>query len=703
MTTAIRRRTAATLCAAALAVTALGAPGEANASADANRSTNSAPPCATTTHTEYATGSSAAAIGWAGNQQAVIACLSGSFVVKNTGRRYGFGVYNGSRTTWTNDDGHLPALVTGFRKDGTRVTITNFGDRVVVGGHPFTVIYSRVSVDNPTRTTVRVAPQASSGLLRLNHASDRVRPGHTVVHDYAVASDRFGGSYAYPGDPALRRAGGYAQHFTHMRRYWTQQLSHLTRIRQLPDRRLIQAYDAGFIDTQITRGGTHLKTGVNGYDMEYSHDVVGILVTMLTQGFHSDGTTTVRDLLLRLRAVVGTQAQYDDGIWKYSWPWAVYLQKTGDTHFVRRHFFRAGPKGAAMEPSIRDSAHAIAKDRTGPGGIIEKTNDIDANGYWTIDDYSALMGLASYRWLAHRIGAMHEYRWASRQYASLLHAVNQTLSATTHRFHLHYLPCSMIESNAKNRCSAPKDANWAAPLLFGRWAWDGYLFGAKIAGPGKRLIDPTYHYGFSRLKGMLPANTYGGYGDTEYSTGYNAGYGEWGLAGRAYRSQAVKGYQFMINRTQSGPYSWWESVSAPAKSAWTGSHPGSGAGASPHAWGAADANLALLASLVTERGNGQLVVGRGVPNRWIAGRTPIRVTNMLIAGGQRLGMRITPHGLHVRLRLTGHAPHGSILFQLPAFLGNIAHAGSGHVDSHTGTVRLTRHTRSVLVTLRHKV
>ncbi|MBE7186853.1 hypothetical protein [Jatrophihabitans endophyticus] len=703
----IRRRVWATLGASALVATALSAPG-ANAAprstraAQAPHAANPAPKCDTTTNTEYATGSSSAAIGWAGNHQAVVACLSGSFVVKDTGRRYGFGVYNDSPTTWTNAHGHLPALVTGFHRNGAHVTITNFGDRDVIGGHVFTVIYSRVAVTNPTAHAVSIDPQPSAGLVALDHHGDSVRPGHTVTHDYAVASDRFDHGYAYPGAAALRHAGGYDRHFAHMRAYWTHQLAQLTRLRRLPDPQLVQAYDTGFVYTQITRGGTHLKTGVNGYDKEYSHDVVGILVAMLTQGFRTDGTTTAQDLLLRLRAVVGSQAQYDDGIWKYSWPWAVYLQKTGNRAFVRQHFFHPGPKGEKKQPSIEHSAHAIAKARTGPHGIIEKTNDIDANGYWTIDDYSALMGLASYRWLAHHIGATHEYHWATRQYASLLHSVNTTLRATVSRLHLHYLPCSMVESNAKNRCSAAKDANWAAPFLFGRWAWDGYLFGAKISGPGARLIDPTYHYGFARLKGKLPANTYGGYGDTEYSTGYNAGYGEWGLAGRRYRSQAIKGYEFMIDHTQSGPYSWWESVSAPKKSAWKGSHPGSGGGSSPHAWGAADANLALLASLVTERGDGQLIVGRGVPNRWIAGHTPIRVTNVPIGGGQRLGIRITPQGRHVRLQLTGHAPHGAILFQLPAFLGNVRGSSAGSVNAHAGTVRLSRHTRSVVVTLRHR-
>ena len=35
---------------------------------------------------------------------------------------------------------------------------------------------------------------------------------------------------------------------------------------------------------------------------------------------------------------------------------------------------------------------------------MEETNDIDANGYWTIDNYEALMGLWAYHWLAQQVG-----------------------------------------------------------------------------------------------------------------------------------------------------------------------------------------------------------------------------------------------------------------------------------------------------------
>ena len=211
--------------------------------------------------------------------------------------------------------------------------------------------------------------------------------------------------------------------------------------------------------------------------------------------------------------------------------WAIYLLKTGDLAFVGANFSTEGPTGAT-EPSIEDSAHAIAADRTGPGGIMHETDDIDSNGLWTIDDFEALMGLAAYRYLAERVGNSTETAWADQQYTSLLAATNHTLDNTISRYRLDYLPCSMVQPNSSNRCRNPEDANWAAPMLFGRWAWDGSLFGARLSGPGIDLIDATYSYGFARLAGRLPANTVGGYPTHYfYSTGYNAGYGSWGLAG----------------------------------------------------------------------------------------------------------------------------------------------------------------------------
>jgi len=662
--------------------------------------------------TIYGTFGDASVLGWTGNTQAVTACLGGSFFVDTspagqgpgsgstapvTGSTYGYGVYDDSPTTWANADGYLPALVTTFGRDGARISITNFGDEVTIGGHAYVAIYSRVAVTNPTGHTLSIDPAASPGLVPLNSAPDAVPPGATVDHDYVVASDRFGHSYAWPSAAALAAAGGFDQHFAHMRAYWNAQLAGIAQIVALPDQRLADAYRTGFIYTQIIRAGDEMKTGASGYDKEFSHDVIGILANLFSQGY----TAGAHGLLDRARYVIGTQTQYDDGVWTYPWIWAIYLLKTGDLSFVKANFDTEGPAGKT-EPSISDTAHLIAADRTGPGGIMEKTNDIDANGYWTIDNYEALTGLATYRWLAEQVGNAAQASWAGSEYSSLLNATSKTLDATISAGHLNYLPCSMTEPNTDNRCANAEDANWAAPYLFGRWAWDGHLFGAPLSGPGISLIDATYDYGFARLAGKLPPDTFGGYPTQYYGTAYNAGYGEWGLASTAHRDQGILSYEFMIDNGQSGPYSWWESQQFPNPgSPWAGTHPEAGNGSSPHAWGMANANLVLLGSLAAQRAGGSLIIGRGVPDGWVASGQVIQVANFPTTGGRHLGLAIRTRGAAVTLTLTGQPAAGPVLFQLPAFVGNIARTSAGTVSEQTGTVTLAPSTRTVTVQLKH--
>jgi hypothetical protein len=703
---------------AGLMLVALGAVPAASTAAAAT-ATAAAPPynCSPNgpagSQTVYGTFGDAGVIGWAGNSQAVTACLGGSFWVDTsgpnggpgsastaavTGTTYGYGVYDDSPTTWTNADGYLPALVTTFHRDGATISITNFGDDVRIGGHAYVVIYSRVAVSNPTGAAIAIDPQPSPGLIPLNKAPNVVPPHATVNHDYAVPSDKFGGSYGYPASSALAAAGGYDKHFAPMRAYWNGQLAKIAQITALPDKSLIDAYKTGFVYTQIIRAGDELKTGANGYDKEFSHDVIGILANLFTQGY----TAGAHGLLDRARYVIGTQTQYDDGVWTYPWIWATYLLKTGDLSFVKAAFATGGPNGST-EPSIKATAHLIAADRTGPGGIMEKTNDIDANGYWTIDNYEALMGLWAYHWLAKQVGSASEASWAASQYSSLLAATNKTLDATISANHLNYLPCSMTEPNTGNRCVNAEDANWAAPFLFGRWAWDGYLFGAPLSGPGISLIDATYRYGFARLAGKLPANTFGGYPTQYYGTAYNAGYGEWGLASQDYRDQGILSYEFMVSNGQSGPYSWWESQQFPNPgSPWSGTHPEAGNGSSPHAWGMANANLVLLDSLAAQRSDGSLVVGRGVPDSWVRGGQVISLADFPTTGGKHTGLTIATSGSTVTLTLSGDKPSGPVLFQLPAFVANIAHASAGTVDNKTGTVTLPPTARSVIVQLRFR-
>jgi hypothetical protein len=670
----------------------------AAAAASAAPSASASPPypCAAT----GGPNADAAAIGWLGNAQGATACLGGSFYVPNgINTEYGFGVYNYTRTSWTNSGGYLPALVTSFTDDGAQVSITNFGDEVTIGGHRYVAIYSRVAVRNPTGRPVTVDPQPTPGLVPLNSASNQVAPGATENHDYVVAEDRFGGTYAWPTASQLAAAGGYAAHFTHMKAFWDGQLAQIAQL-TLPDDQLADAWKAGFAYTQIDRSGNALDTGTNGYHQEYEHDVIGILANLFNEG----DFTGAHALLDEADRVVGTNTQYSDGTWVYPWLWAVYVEKTGDTKFLASRFAKPGPLGATSQPSIETAAHDIAAARTGPGGIIGETNDIDANGYWTSDNYEALLGLAGYEYLARAAGDKTEASWAAAQYDSLLKAVNTTLSATITANHLNYIPCSMVEPNTANRCTNPEDANWAAPGVYFNWAWNAAQLGAPVTAPGggtmAGLIDKTLSYGFGRAAGLLPPSTFGGYpGEGFYSTAYNAAYGAWGLASNNYRDEGILAYEFLIANDQSGPYAWWEGSTSPSTTTpWAGNHPSYGGGSSPHSWGIAMGDLGLLDSLVSQRADGALVVGRGVPGSWLASGRPIAVSDFPAANGRRIGVTITGHGKTVTLSVTGNPP-GSVIFDLPAFVGNIAAASAGTVSDPAGTVTIPASTHSVTVTL----
>ncbi len=705
------RRAAAIACCAILPFAAITTSAAAGAG-PAALGTTTVPPgpnshhdCSFNVNTDAFTGAygTASAIGWAGDHSSVITCLGGTFVVQDGPdgffKQYGFGIYDGQRTTWADAGGYLPEQVTTFRMTtGATVAITEFADELSLGGSPFVAVYARVHVDNPTGTTVNVDPAASPTLVPLDRAQDTVAPHHAVNHDYATVSDRFGASYPWPNAQTLQAAGSFQQHEAHMRAFWISQLTHIAHV-DTPDQELNDAYKSGFITTELTRSGDALNTGVNGYESEFSHDVVGILTNLFTQGEF----TNAHALLTEARNVVGGQAQYVDGLWTYAVPWAIYLMKTGDIGFVEQNFATSGPAGPTQQPSIEASAHAIAADRTGPTGTMEVTNDIDTQGLWTVDDFEALLGLAAYRYIAATIGNATEANWAGQQYESLLQGTDGVLEETITTNHLDYLPCDLTRPNTANRCNNPKDANWTSPFGFSAWAWEAGLLDAPVTGPGATLIDATYDYGFNRLKTLLPPDTTGGFPGDYYSSAYNAAQGSAGLASSAHRDQGIRDFEFMIEHGQSGPWSWWESSSAPdPHSPWVGNgnHPATGQGSSPHAWGIAGSDKVLLDSLVAQRADGSVLLGRGVPPQWLTTGGPIAVTNFPTTGGKRSSFTIDARGTTVSLTIAGAAPSGKVLFELPSFVGNVASTSAGRVAEPTGIVAVAPRVRHVTVTLR---
>lgn len=546
----------------------------------------------------------------------------------------------------------------------------------------YVAVYSRVSIHNPGTQPIQLDPAPTAGLIPLTSNSHVVEPGTTVYHDYVTAVDRFGQSYHWPLEDELLQLGSYDVHFNHMKDYWESKLNKIVKINQLPDERLINAYKAGYIYTHIIKDGYKLNVGENGYDKVYDHDTIGIVAALFTMGDYENAKNFL--------SILPAQLQFDDAKWKYSWPFAIYLLKTGDVDFIRENF-----------EEIKVNTHKIESDRMGPDGIIKVTYAIDSWGNWVVDDMSALMGLLSYKYLAERLGETSEVAWAETQYDSLLNAVNTQLEKTMKDNNINYIPCSMVEPNSMNRCNDPRDANWASMFLFGRWQWDGYLFNGEQNGVILDQIDETYDYGFDQLKDIYPKYNFGGYPHGWFSSSYNAGYGSAALRGEKHRDVGIRAYQFMIDQTMSAPFGWWEGIHAPSDTIpWEGTRPLGGGGSSPHMWGQSVASKVLFDSLISEKIDGTLIIGRGVPSEWADAGQVIDVSDYPIANNKRFGFRTESKGNKITLTLSGDQPDNEILFNLPLFKNNIAAASTGVVDQEKGEVRLSPSTTSVTITLK---
>jgi len=639
-------------------------------------------------HTENAVtnGSDDGVIGWDGDNEAPIVHMDGSFHVGDGKElNLNFGIYNNPSTLkWYNHSGYLPCLVTEFERDGATIKIQNFGDKVILNGNDYVAVYSRVSITNNGVTDIVLDPQASQELIKLTNESFTVPSGATVNHDFVIAADRFGNSYNWPSDDDLINLGSWDQHFSHMEAYWDTKLSGIVDIKQLPDERLINAYKAGYIYTHIIKDGDRLCVGENGYGRLFDHDFIGSAVNLMLLGDHD-----LKPNMDEFQRVLDEgRNQYPDAIWKFAWPYAVYLWKTDDVEYLNDKF-----------QTIKKYTHMISTDRTGPNGTMKMTDDVDSHGHWTIDNQSALMGLASYKYICERLDYTTEAQWAQSEYDSILQATNEMLTETMTNYQLPYIPASVEKPNTQNFCSDPKNANWASMFLFGRWTWDAHLLGINQSGPMIDNIDATYEYGLNRLEGIYSDYNFGNLWNY-YSGGYNAGYASAALRGEKYRTYGIKAYQFMIDELQASPFGFWEGIGYPVKdSPWEGLHPiANNNGSGPHMCGQSTITKILMDSIISEKADGSVIIGRGIPNEWVISGEVTELDNYPLVNNKRMGLKIEGLDGAVRLTLTGDQPSNATL-ELPALVNNIDSVSAGSFDSTKGIVTLPAGITEVTVNL----
>ena len=699
-------------------------------------------------------------IGWEQNVYAPITYLSGSFFARGVpttfaqgsttycGAMYSFGVYTfglasgqapaARSVQWTMASGYLPALTTSFSRNGLAVSIQNFADKVTIGSGSFELVYSRVHLTNNGTAAVTVDPGATGpNRAVIANPSNTLQPGQSSNHDYVVAVDNFGSGQALPGASTLASsAPTFDTAFNQMSAHWNNWLAS-TPVFNLPNVTLpntnslanpgtamANSYKATFVYTRIIQVADAQFSGANNYDWVLDHDVPGILANRFLAGDFTDA----QNLLLtgRISETVNFNEQganwYFDGIWKTPWAWAIYLARTNDVAFVSQFFHDDASAASPWGPSLFTMFHSIFQGQLS-NGFLKQSFDNDSTGVWLFDDYSALMGLASYKYIATRIGNTAEATYADQQMTSLMNAVNSALATNQQTNNFRWLPCEVTRPNTANRCNNATDANWGGNSFFGQNGWDAFLMGANLTGilGDPVMIDNTYDMGYGRLQGVLPFPTTGAFNG--FSTAYLTSYGSGGLFSNRHRDLALTDFAWQIATTTGGPNAWWEANgSAPnANNPWAGSHAAPQFGAIPYAWPQAAQGLTLVEAIAadglaaTPSGGSftftrPLWIGRGIPDAWVQPGQTIGVSNVTTSFDAASGARST-YGVSIAVTrpatqrvltvtLSGTLPAGPVLIQLPQFLTvGVASVTGGTFNAASGTVVVSSGTTQVTITL----
>jgi hypothetical protein len=341
--------------------------------------------------------------GWEGDKNSPIIFADGSFFIRDRENTVMvFGVKNADQIDWTLREDYLPCYVSVYSKAGLKHRIETFADKVNIDGNDFVVVYATMTTENISNKTLKLPKVKTEKIyqdgtywykrkiLRFRQSKleapfdsypNTINPGETVIRQYAVAVDRFGGDYAYPSKEAVINAGGVEEHYAHMKAYWEEKVSRLTAL-ELPDRQLVNAYKAGYIFQMIIKDGDRLITGQNCYRSICNHDVIGILMALTEM---NDGNFKNHS------KVILENCAYGDAEWKYPLPFALYLMKTNDCDYVSSRY-----------EEIKKIIRKTEFDRA-PAGYLDHTVGIDSDGFWLMDNWSALTGLTAYRYISDRL------------------------------------------------------------------------------------------------------------------------------------------------------------------------------------------------------------------------------------------------------------------------------------------------------------
>ena len=118
------------------------------------------------------------------------------------------------------------------------------------------------------------------------------------------------------------------------------------------------------------------------------------------------------------------------------------------------------------------------------------------------------------------------------------------------------------------------------------------------------------------------------------------------------------------------------------------------------------ATKVLFDSLIAQKSDGTLIIGRGAPKEWIAKGQKMALKNDPTLGGGRVGYKTRSTGTKVTVTFSGKVKKADAFsIELLGLKDNVKKVSvrRAAVDQTAGAVRMPSSTKKVTITLRHAV
>ena len=626
------------------------------------------------------------------------------------------------KISWYLRDGYQPCPVSVWRAAGIEIMVEHFAVR-----HPAddsTVIYSQVKLASKSnektsaRLLINASPRIHLPLTAVPTKADtssmsysvELEPGDEIFFDFVSHA---AGAKLNPDRP--KDYGTFEENYKRMADGYNEHISRLAHPSCLPDQGIVNMYKAIQIMLWIyvveedgeyqMRSNAGNPARIQSYDRPFPHDVPNFVDQFFREGDYELGKKIIDSDSYRkmnssdLRDWDGLN--YMDTIGKFMLPYAQYLQNTGDEEFFddrMRGFLKAAARNIHKFRVFGDPEHE---------GLIKKGEDFenwsDDGDYLLADNWAALHGLQAYRYIMSRLHESDEVSWAELEMKSLNDALNSALERTMRRRKINYY-LGAFDDMTYQRYIAGSFYSWVLYSAgLSTFPWGAKLKGFELGGTWKDKFDASIDYvSDQRDLRMIPDGSWGAWwGHVTYGSVYNASAGLQCLASDQYRTEALKNVEFLYEN-QCAPFVWSEAFENKGRDQWAGMYLPQESYGNYEGWGASFIKQTILQSCVSVHTDGTVILGRGIPNKWLKPGDCIEWKHVNVNDGRTIDFVIFSQGDTITLELAGGRPVGPVILDLPVLKNNVASTSAGTILP-SGAVRIESEVNRLAVKLRNAV